>query len=210
MDAPQSSHLVPVTSLRLVGGHPALDLVNTLTRRFTESPVEFLRDFDCLIAWGLHAGVLDGREHALCIRAGRSGHAGAGVHARALRLRDALFRLFSERVDCANVSGDAVRVLDSELALAARRWRLSDDGSVVRWRWPADDPALVLARVAVASAELLTSDPPMLVRRCAGAEWGCGWLFVDRSRGARRRWCSMEVCGNRAKARAHHGRARAA
>jgi predicted RNA-binding Zn ribbon-like protein len=61
----------------------------------------------------------------------------------------------------------------------------------------------------VASAQLLTGDSKRLLRRCAGAEQGCAWLFVDHSRGARRRWCSMEVCGNRAKARAHYSRAQA-
>ena len=30
---------------------------------------------------------------------------------------------------------------------------------------------------------------------------GCGWAFYDRSRNRSRTWCSMEVCGNRVKAR---------
>ncbi|MEO8517650.1 MAG: CGNR zinc finger domain-containing protein [Dermatophilaceae bacterium] len=35
---------------------------------------------------------------------------------------------------------------------------------------------------------------------------GCRWGFNDTSRNRSRQWCSMEVCGNRAKARAHRGR----
>lgn len=35
---------------------------------------------------------------------------------------------------------------------------------------------------------------------------GCGWLFLDESKNRRRRWCSMETCGNRAKARRHYQR----
>ncbi len=34
----------------------------------------------------------------------------------------------------------------------------------------------------------------------------CGWLFLDESKNRRRRWCSMETCGNRAKARRHYQR----
>jgi predicted RNA-binding Zn ribbon-like protein len=36
----------------------------------------------------------------------------------------------------------------------------------------------------------------------------CSWLFVDETRAGTRRWCSMQDCGNKAKARRHHRRAR--
>jgi predicted RNA-binding Zn ribbon-like protein len=199
----------PITSLRLVGGNPALDFVNTVTKRFTDRPIDFLPDFACLMAWGLHSGVLDEEEHAAGIRAGQHAHTAVRVCARALRLREALFRSFSDRVDGLDLSDDAVEVLNRELARAAQTWRLVGDGGAVRWHWPVGDPALVLARLAVASAELLTREESTLVRRCAGAEHGCAWLFVDHSRGGRRRWCSMEVCGNRAKARVHYNSVRA-
>ena len=32
----------------------------------------------------------------------------------------------------------------------------------------------------------------------------CGWLFRDRSKGRRRRWCLMKVCGNREKVARHY------
>ena len=38
----------------------------------------------------------------------------------------------------------------------------------------------------------------------------CAWLFIDETRNARRTWCSMETCGNRAKAARHYARTRAA
>jgi CGNR zinc finger/Putative stress-induced transcription regulator len=43
------------------------------------------------------------------------------------------------------------------------------------------------------------------IRVCAAEN--CGLLLVDTSRAGRRRWCSMELCGNRAKIRAHRSRA---
>lgn len=42
------------------------------------------------------------------------------------------------------------------------------------------------------------------VKLCPGDS--CGWLFLDETRNRRRRWCSMETCGNRAKARRHYER----
>ncbi len=42
------------------------------------------------------------------------------------------------------------------------------------------------------------------IRVCAAEN--CGLLLVDTSRPGRRRWCSMELCGNRAKIRTHRSR----
>jgi predicted RNA-binding Zn ribbon-like protein len=36
----------------------------------------------------------------------------------------------------------------------------------------------------------------------------CGWIFYDSSRSRRRRWCSMAICGNRAKARRHYAQSK--
>jgi predicted RNA-binding Zn ribbon-like protein len=65
-----------------------------------------------------------------------------------------------------------------------------------------DRLALPLHVVAWSAAHLLTTLPPGAVAACPGQ--GCGWLFSD-PRG-RRRWCRMEWCGNRAKARRHAAR----
>lgn len=42
------------------------------------------------------------------------------------------------------------------------------------------------------------------LRICPGDN--CGWLFIDETKNARRTWCSMETCGNRAKAARHYRR----
>ncbi|TMI77299.1 MAG: hypothetical protein E6H05_00485 [Bacillati bacterium ANGP1] len=59
--------------------------------------------------------------------------------------------------------------------------------------------------VVWAASELLTSADVRRVRQCQSDD-GCGWLFIDRSKNGTRRWCSMSVCGNRAKARRHYER----
>src|SRR5580704_15548830 len=57
-----------------------------------------------------------------------------------------------------------------------------------------------------AAGDLLAGPRLDRVRRCANPE--CGWLFLDDSRAGKRRWCSMQSCGNRAKARRHYHRSR--
>ncbi len=53
--------------------------------------------------------------------------------------------------------------------------------------------------IALAAVSLFTEGDFSRIRECGGH--ACGWLFYDRSKNNRRRWCEMEVCGNRAKQR---------
>ncbi|HSH12932.1 MAG TPA: CGNR zinc finger domain-containing protein, partial [Desulfurivibrionaceae bacterium] len=73
-------------------------------------------------------------------------------------------------------------------------WGWSDAGGLRRLLWP----------IVRSAAELLTSEKLERVGQCAGDS--CGWLFLDTSRNRSRRWCEMEHCGNRAKARRHYRR----
>ncbi len=65
----------------------------------------------------------------------------------------------------------------------------------------ADD---LLPRIAKACAEFIAKADLRHVRRCEGS--GCTLFFLDVSKNHKRRWCSMEVCGNRAKAAAYRKR----
>ena len=76
-------------------------------------------------------------------------------------------------------------------------------GSGLRWTSERDyrSPDMLLLPIAQAMAELICTEEFDNVRRCEGA--GCELLFLDRTRGGTRRWCSMAVCGNRAKQATH-------
>lgn len=64
-----------------------------------------------------------------------------------------------------------------------------------------------LRDLVTASALSILADPRELerVKLCPGHD--CGWLFLDETKNARRKWCLMEVCGNRAKSSRHYARA---
>ena len=76
--------------------------------------------------------------------------------------------------------------------------RLSNEGRAI-WA-PPHDAAQALSEFARDAIALLTGDHVHRVRECAAHD--CRLLFVDTSRPGRRRWCSMDRCGNRAKVRA--------
>ena len=136
----------------------------------------------------------------------------ASVLARAIRLREALYRMFSALARDAQVAPDDLSILNGALAEAHNRLRLGAAPAFDRfgWVWSGADDALdrMLWPIARSAAELLTAPELARVRECAGQP--CGWLFLDASRNHSRRWCSMAGCGNRAKAKRHYERAKAA
>ncbi len=70
-----------------------------------------------------------------------------------------------------------------------------------------EDPiADALAHLAEPLIEVIAEGAIDRLRVCA--DDGCRWVFYDTSRTARRRWCDMSTCGNRAKARRHRERLR--
>jgi predicted RNA-binding Zn ribbon-like protein len=64
----------------------------------------------------------------------------------------------------------------------------------------------ILAPVAEAFADLFAQGGRSLVRECEGE--GCSLWFYDRTKAHRRRWCSMDLYGARAKAAAYRARNR--
>ena len=78
---------------------------------------------------------------------------------------------------------------------AALRVDLGRDATPVPWL------------LADAAADLMAGDGMPRLRRCANHGM-CVLLFLDTSRSHTRRWCSMELCGNRSKVAAHSARAR--
>lgn len=128
-----------------------------------------------------------------------------GVAADFARLREAIAAVLRAVVAGDPVDRAAVTEVDDWLVLAGTRPALAvgDDGTPVLGERASDSPRRALGALALDAAHLL-GDPQerARLRVCEG----CGEIFHDRSPAARRRWCSMTTCGNRAKARRHRER----
>jgi len=86
------------------------------------------------------------------------------------------------------------------------RLRVSPGRRRLLWAWEGPELEEPLWPVVWSAADLLTSGRPDPLRACANPD--CGWLFIDRSRRRNRRWCDMNECGSRAKARRYYARKR--
>ncbi|MGW0845276.1 CGNR zinc finger domain-containing protein [Streptomyces sp. NPDC002787] len=78
----------------------------------------------------------------------------------------------------------------------------AEDGSATLR--PAADPAPLLSRVAAAVAEALSAGTWQRLKACEADD--CLWAYYDRSPAGRGRWCSMQVCGARAKMRRYRAK----
>jgi predicted RNA-binding Zn ribbon-like protein len=184
-----------------VGGHISIDFINT---EMIESgqEVDRVASPQALAAWvaasslGPEFGVPTDIEST--------------IYTQAIRLREALSASYNALIDEQPVPEPALKSLNAALSSAPGtelrrlstqtlshlpRVDLAKDASHLPWL------------LANAAAQLLCSNETKLLRRCANRDH-CMLVFLDTSRSRTRRWCSMDLCGNRRKVAAHNQRTR--
>lgn len=203
-------------TLKHVGGHPALDFVNTVSHWADIGPQrDYLGGYADLLRWSSDAGVLDTRETCTLSNAAiRNPDKAARVFREALALRHALHEVLQASIVERAANAGEARVFDGWYRRAARARAATFDrrGKLhVDWTFAPDDPPLelLLLEIAWSVAEFMLDVQPGRLKECP-ADQGCGWLFHDTSKNRSRRWCDMSDCGNTAKARRHYARVRKA
>ena len=203
-----------------IGDDLALDFLNSIAAPWGRE-IEWLANGGDLVAWlerahavpgsvsahfrahtgsrALDAAATQARELREWFRRFVRKHAGEPLGRRALHdlapLNELLGRDEAYRQIEISATGDG-RGNDGE-RLQALRWQ-------AKRRW--DSPKSLLLPIAEAMGDLVCQKDFALVRKCESPT--CTLWFLDVSKGHVRRWCSMAVCGNRAKAAAHRARVR--
>jgi predicted RNA-binding Zn ribbon-like protein len=183
--------------LKLVGGHPALDFMNTVEYRGELEPGDRLDSFERLAQWSASAGLLSRDELTGVLVSGsaRSSESARALHS-ATELREALFAVVVAHIRKAPLPRGASRIVEQQLrnASAASILRYADGGPPFVWHIPIRSAKDVTLRVADSANKLLLSVGKVAVHQCSGPN--CDWLFIDRSHGHRRLWCQPTKCGN--------------
>ncbi len=200
----------------------ALEFANTAEWHAGPSPEERLTSYRAAVLWAEQAGVLTGEQAARLSSQAETHPPEAGeALRRIIALRETVYRIFAALARGSHPDDADLDLLHAELRQGLPHLRLaaakpahgedSPDGDGLRfvWTWADLDSDLAgfLWPVAAATATLLTSPQLARVRMCADDT--CGWLFIDHSKNASRRWCDMGDCGNRAKARRYRARQKA-
>ncbi|MQY11276.1 hypothetical protein SRB5_13910 [Streptomyces sp. RB5] len=175
----------------LTGEPVSIDLMNT--RWMLDGEVQdLLTSTDGLAVWLASPGIA-ARLNGV--------RADAATLDALLAARSALYRIADHPDDPGGPPA-----LNAVLAHGRVRHELGPDGP--EQRIETDAPHQLPAWVAAEDYLRLLDDRPERIRACAGPT--CILHFYDVSKNGTRRWCSMAVCGNRAKAREHYARSRRA
>ena len=196
-------------ALRLLGGRLCLDFANTVDPRHGNHSCEYLTSYPDLVGWGQHAGVLTDNEAQHLLReAARRPLEATATFKRSIARRETIYRVFFAVTSGAKPEASDLDSLVGAHKDAITHSRLVATVSGFEWAWIEDESALdrMLWPVARSATELLTSAELGRVKKCHA----CSWLFLDTSKNGRRRWCSMEGCGSRAKMRRQYARKRSA
>ncbi len=187
-------------------GKLPLDFVNTIEWRRGVKPEEHLNHYSDLIDWSRDAGLLSKAEVSKLLIAIEDHPLKASqALLKAIELREAIYWIFSNSAKGKPAREKDLTQLNTVLSEAGKRAQIAPTPHGFGWAWDAEKVSFdrILWPIARSTAELLTSDELDRVGECAD-DHGCSWLFIDTSRNRSRRWCSMESCGNRAKARRHY------
>ena len=195
-------------SIELIGGHPGLDLVNTVSwRHDTDRRRENLAVPLDLLTWAHRAAVLDQHDlTAMRLALAQDAETAERVLRQVHELREQLYHHLAHRIDH---PGGEQRIRDGSplhRAFADAVTASSLTGTPPRWTLDVRGRLDITPVLALHALDLLHTMPPDRLRRCD--DDGCGWLFLDRTRNHSRRWCSSRDCGNRARARRHYTRNR--
>lgn len=164
-----------------IAGSVALNFANTVYRRWPELGADLFTDTCALTAWLTRTRLLlDGSSSVT-----------EAALEEARTLRALLWKVFDAQKDGHAISADAFAGLIDTAHRSITGLTIHPDGSTT-----SHNAHGALAVVALSGITLALNPPPQGVRVCDR----CGWLFIDSSRGRRRRWCCMKTCGNQAEA----------
>ena len=191
-----------------VGGSICLEFTNTLDDFNRPDQDDELQTFADLIAWAQGATLISDREAAEYALLAEDNPAAADAALRKAKdLRNALCSIFSSISAARSPSSTELEQVNAIIAEVRSHMVLNEQEARFSWRWVSLGDTLeeLVWPVAISTAELLASSDVSRISEC-GSD-GCTWLFIDSSKNHSRRWCEMETCGNRAKARRHYARA---
>lgn len=180
------------TDFRFGLGHPVLEFLATLARRL-DQPQERLNSPADLCRWLERSGLA------------ANGRCDEQLLTDARELREAIYQLLDAARGGSRLSGGSIEVVNRWAGEPPSAPQINA-GLRVTQIGPNPSRA-ALTQLAVAAIELVGGPELDRVRNCADPT--CSLMFIDHSRPGRRRWCSMDRCGNRAKTARYRRRRKA-
>jgi predicted RNA-binding Zn ribbon-like protein len=181
-------------SFRFRGGRSCLNFVATVGWRSAPKPVERLRSTSDLADWLISAQLVAVRPKVI-----------SDELTSAHRLREAIYCLVVATMKNQSFDLTDIALINSWARTPQPVPTLKLENGLLHLQEETTQPTRAALSVIARDAVLLLGNKSILrVKECARPD--CTLLFMDASRSGRRRWCSMDACGNRAKTVGYRGR----
>lgn len=178
---------------RLVGGHVALDFVNTDVFSQEDRDDDVLRSAEEYVAWCEYAGVTSAVSASSDLSAAQE----RTFLKDAAALRGAVRSIVEAIVGHESPDREAMVALRAAWADAVRRAEPALGDGRLSWKWETATPRAALCEIIDAAVELLRYGATDRLKSCPS----CAFVFIDSTKNGRRRWCSMDDCGTQEKMR---------
>jgi len=203
--AQQRQETTRPSAFLFLAGNSALDFVNTRPV-LRGHAIELLQDFADLLRWFVAAQLLDPKLAAKFRERWASSPQAHASLRQLLAFRELLRREIAALESSKAVSKKTISGLNRRLAQHPLLAQLVIFHGILRkeYRFQPRKPLDLFAPLLYAATDLFTSLDPLRLRQCQS----CVLHFYDTTKNATRRWCSMKLCGNRAKAAKYAARHR--
>jgi predicted RNA-binding Zn ribbon-like protein len=189
-----------ISKLPFLGGDLSLDFVNTVHDRHEEPVKELLQNYWDLVTWVYFADAINECQKEKLLQKGQENQIKASqVYKDALHLRETFYDLILNLINQGDAFTANIQLINQWLSRAFSNLELAQLNGHFVLDWNTEDFELesVLWPIIRAFADLVTSEDINRIKQCVN----CGYLFFHTLKNKSRRWCSMEICGNRVKAR---------
>ncbi|WP_433180697.1 CGNR zinc finger domain-containing protein [Actinoallomurus sp. CA-150999] len=170
-------------------GNPALDFVGTLRARRNAAPREMLTSPGSLDAWFRESGIVDGDTDSR-----------PSDVSKAVALREAVYSLIAAKLAKEGFDESAVSLVNATARTPCTIPQLGPAGRRIE-----ATPDQALSSIARTAIDILAGSDASLLSECGRPE--CTQVYIDRSRGSRREWCSTK-CRHMVNAAAYRARKR--
>jgi len=203
-NAPRTSVKQPVefNGLAQIGGHRGLDFLNTVKYRGKADPKDRLNAFADIIVWAQLSNLLTDDEASALAKDTKGG---VRAYDEICKFREHARILFEPLEGASNQQSaqyiKAAKYVETAIAALRPTPKINPHSGVLTQRIQVKTPRDLKARIVWEVADLLSERGALSIKTCDGHD--CDWVFIDRTKAKRRRWCDTRTCGNTARVRRH-------
>lgn len=197
--------LLDPSKFYLVGNNLAVDFVNTLIRENGEAK-DLLESREDFLAWAVRAELMELSQAQTLIQGWDGRPKAAQVFKRAVKFREILREMILDATQKREIRLPALEAINQVMKEETGYAEVvrAESGFEKRYHADVSDPGRLLAPIAESAADLLCYGNLDYLKKCENPV--CVLYFYDVTKNHGRRWCSMALCGNRAKAAAFYQR----